>query len=147
MTESNNTAQQQHPPQAGDTLVAAALKVMLQPDPVLKAEYTKAAVQLWQSGQISRWIVGLCVCCSCPHVWVAAATNIVSCSNSSLRFNTARSVCLPACLPAAAYRVSDGPLQPSQIPDRPSRQQDKVKSMWSPASTLGQHSSQLPVWG
>lgn len=41
-------------PQAGDTLVAAALKVMLEPDPHKKAEHTKAAVQLWQSGAISR---------------------------------------------------------------------------------------------
>ena len=41
-------------PESGDTLVAAALKVMLQPDPWLKAAYTQQAVQLWQTGAINR---------------------------------------------------------------------------------------------
>lgn len=41
-------------PQAGDTLVAAALKVMLEPDPLQKAAYTDAAVKLWQWGAISK---------------------------------------------------------------------------------------------
>ena len=43
-------------PEAGDTLVAAALKVMLQPDPWLKAAYTQQAVQLWQTGAINRQV-------------------------------------------------------------------------------------------
>jgi hypothetical protein len=41
-------------PQAGDTLVAAALKVMLEPDPWQKAAFTRTAVQLWQFGDISQ---------------------------------------------------------------------------------------------
>jgi hypothetical protein len=41
-------------PQTGDTLVAAALKVMLEPDPLKKAAYTKEAVGLWQSGAITK---------------------------------------------------------------------------------------------
>jgi hypothetical protein len=38
------------PPSADDTLVNAALKVLLQPSPWKKAEFTQQAVELWRSG-------------------------------------------------------------------------------------------------
>eukprot|EP00775_Hariotina_reticulata_P013411 gene13412-13539_t len=42
------------PPSADDTLVTAALKVLLQPSPWKKADFTQRAVELWRSGAISR---------------------------------------------------------------------------------------------
>ena len=41
-------------PTADDTLVEAALKILLQPDPWLKAEYTYTAVDLWNAGLIKQ---------------------------------------------------------------------------------------------
>jgi hypothetical protein len=40
------------PPTADDSLVEAALKVLTQPDPWLKAEYTYKVVDLWNTGLI-----------------------------------------------------------------------------------------------
>lgn len=40
-------------PVPGDTLVVAALKILHQPDAVLKAQWTEAAAQLWAAGYIS----------------------------------------------------------------------------------------------
>jgi hypothetical protein len=40
-------------PQPGDTLVEASLKVLLQADPWLKAEYTYAIHRMWNSGEIT----------------------------------------------------------------------------------------------
>jgi hypothetical protein len=40
-------------PQPGDTLVEAALKVLLQADPWLKAEYTYAVHRMWNNGEIA----------------------------------------------------------------------------------------------
>lgn len=42
------------PPQAGDTLCAAARKVLHQPEPAVKAQWTRLAADLWRSGGISR---------------------------------------------------------------------------------------------
>jgi uncharacterized ferritin-like protein (DUF455 family) len=41
------------PPRAGDTLAAAARKILQQPEPGLKAEWTQQAAELWRSGGIS----------------------------------------------------------------------------------------------
>lgn len=41
------------PPSRSDSLVEAALRVLLQPDPWLKAQYTYQAIDLWTSGVIS----------------------------------------------------------------------------------------------
>ena len=41
------------PPRAGDTLAAAARKILQQPEPGLKAEWTQQAAELWRSGIIS----------------------------------------------------------------------------------------------
>jgi len=40
------------PPRAGDTLTAVALKVLRQPDPSIKADWTTEASGLWRSGRI-----------------------------------------------------------------------------------------------
>lgn len=42
------------PPSAADSLVEAAIKVLCQPDPWKKADYTFAAVALWRSGAITH---------------------------------------------------------------------------------------------
>ena len=40
-------------PQPGDSVIQAALSVLQQPDPRLKAEHTRVAVSLWKSGQLN----------------------------------------------------------------------------------------------
>lgn len=62
------------PPQPGDTLVAAALKVIREPDPWAKAAHTKEAVSLWQSGAISK-----CVGTQTPYLCVTT-TLVVGCT-------------------------------------------------------------------
>jgi len=42
------------PPCAADCLVAAALKVLTQPDPWRKADFSDVAVALWRSGAIAE---------------------------------------------------------------------------------------------
>ncbi len=46
------------PPKAGDTLVAAALRVLQQPDPNLKAAWSNQIAGLWKSGDISAIACG-----------------------------------------------------------------------------------------
>lgn len=46
------------PPKAGDTLVAAALRVLQQPDPNLKAAWSNHIAGLWKSGDISAIACG-----------------------------------------------------------------------------------------
>ena len=46
------------PPKAGDTLVAAALRVLLQPDPNLKAAWSSQIARLWKSGDITAIACG-----------------------------------------------------------------------------------------
>lgn len=41
------------PPQTGDTLTAAARKILQQPEPEIKAQWTRLAADLWKSGDIS----------------------------------------------------------------------------------------------
>lgn len=41
------------PPRAGEDIIDAALRVLRQPDPHKKAEYTNIACQLWRSGQLT----------------------------------------------------------------------------------------------
>lgn len=41
-------------PQVGDTLCAAACKVLHQPEPTVKAQWTQLAADLWRSGGISE---------------------------------------------------------------------------------------------
>lgn len=48
------TSQPVPAPTAHDTLVEAALKILNEPDPWRKAEFTYAVYDMWQSGTISR---------------------------------------------------------------------------------------------
>jgi uncharacterized ferritin-like protein (DUF455 family) len=48
------TAAASPPPEAGDDVVLAALKILRQPDPVLKAEYAEKMAALWAAGSLAE---------------------------------------------------------------------------------------------